>query len=832
LSPGTTSARWVASRTTSFTGDISIDTIAITQGTTVPATGAPTPRPVCSVAAIPTAFFSVSAAVPIMSCNGGAGPTTATEGTCYTTTSGTCFTDGPGNHGNSERCTIDVLRSGFLSVSGTIALETFFDYFTLGTSTTRLQTNAQINNLAITAGTAITWFSDASVTNAGFVICATANAAPTTTCSTPAISTAYFSVSAAVPVMSCTGGAGPTTATEGTCYTTTSGTCFTDGPGDHGNSERCTINVLRSGFLSVSGTIALETFFDYFTLGTSTTRLQTNAQINNLAITTGTSIAWFSDASVTNAGFTICASANAAPTPTCSTPAIATAFFSVSAAVPVMSCTGGAGPTTATEGTCYTTTSGTCFTDGPGDHGNSERCTINVLRSGFLSVSGTIALETFFDYFTLGTSTTRLQTNAQINNLAITAGTAITWFSDASVTNAGFTICASASVSPTPTCSTPAISNAFFTVSAAGPVMSCTGGAGPTSPTEGTCYTTTSGTCFTDGPGDHGNNERCTINVLRSGFLSVSGTIALETFFDYFTLGTSPTRLQTNAQINNLAVTAGTSIAWFSDASVANAGFIICASATAAPTVTCSTPAMSNAFFSVSAATPVMTCTGGAGPTSATEGTCYTTTSGTCFTDGPGNHGNNERCTINVLQNGVLTVPGTIALETFYDYFTIGTSTPRLQTNAQINNLPVTAGTSIAWVSDASVNNAGFTICGSRTTTAPSVPAMLPTTRAPNTLSPVPPIITSSPVTAGAAGGSGSSSGGTNLILYIVIIIIVAALVLVGLVLWAKKKGGGAPPEARAAFNNPMYSDASAAAAGTASDPDALYADAEDDNDG
>jgi hypothetical protein len=167
-----------------------------------------------------------------------------------------------------------------------------------------------------------------------------------------------------------------------------------------------------------------------------------------------------------------------------------------------------------------------------------------------------------------------------------------------------------------------------------------------------------------------------------------------------------------------------------------------------------------------------------------------------------------------VLQNGFLSVSGTIALETFFDYFTYGTSTTRLQTDAQINNLAVSAGTSIAWFSDASVTNPGFIICGStaRPTTAPTArPSTAPTARpstAPTarpTAAPVA-ILTAAPNNAGASSNSGGSSSGSNLLLYIVVVVLVGVLVIVGILVWAKKsKGGGAAPQDnRSAFNNPL----------------------------
>jgi hypothetical protein len=231
---------------------------------------------------------------------------------------------------------------------------------------------------------------------------------------------------------------------------------------------------------------------------------------------------------------------------------------------------------------------------------------------------------------------------------------------------------------------------------------------------------------------------------------------------------------------------------------------------TAAPTLPmCSVAAMSSsAFFSVSAAVPIQTCQSGAGPTTAAEGTCYTTTSGTCFTDGPGDHGNNERCTINVLRNAFLATVGTFDVEQNFDYFTIGTSTTRLQTSAVINSTTVMAGSTLNWRSDGSVTNSGFTICATAAPTMSPTRAPTAATAAPITSAPVLAPITSAPVDAGASGSSGGSDDGTSLILYIIIAVVATMLLVVGLVVWAKKDNSTASAAAdtrtAAAFDNPL----------------------------
>lgn len=93
---------------------------------------------------------------------------------------------------------------------------------------------------------------------------------------------------------------------------------------------------------------------------------------------------------------------------------------------------------------------------------------------------------------------------------------------------------------------------------------------------QGTCYTTTSGTCITDGPGNYSNNEFCTITVLRNGFLSVSGPLNLQINRDYFTFTGDGTRRDTFAELQGRVIGAGQNITWRSDATGVGSAFTLC----------------------------------------------------------------------------------------------------------------------------------------------------------------------------------------------------------------------------------------------------------------
>lgn len=759
LPAGTTSVTWNATKTTSFTGDISVDTIAIGQGNTLPPSPAPTATPPCA-AQVSGGFFVVSAATPTMGCTGGGGPTSEAQGTCYTTSSGTCFTDGPGNHGDNERCTIAVRRSGFLTVAGVLALEPCCDYFTISGSATRRNTVDTLNGVSIQRGQTISWRSDASVTFSGFTICATTTAPPTMGCNSLAPQ-AFFQVSQASPVMTCQGGAGPTSPAQGTCFTTSSGTCFTDGPGNHGNNERCTINVLRTGRLVVVGTLQLETCCDYFTIDGA--RLNTVSALNNRAIFSGQTIAWRSDGSVVGAGYTLCATTQGS----CAT-APSNAFFNVTAASPVQFCVGGIGPTNASQGTCYTTSSGACVTNGPGLYGNNERCTIAIRQNGFLSVVGSWSAQRA-DYFTLSGISSQLTSSTQLSNQAVSVGQTLSWYSGASGVGAAFTICGSTTAAPTPAPPPPLTSfSCGFNSPTAGVVTSSpypsdrgtrfwcnmthtglwtvdSGGGTPslnTGPSRGQAGTLSDNYAHLET--SFGNSQ--TTSTITSPIMSLPTGGALS--FYYHMYGATTGLLSVQACVQScatiwqmggqqqtaagapwrqatIALPAGTtSVRWvgikgtsftgdmsIDTISITQGSVPPSAAPTTAPTTPQCPALAAGAHFVVTAATPVYGCSGRGGPQSATQGTCFTTSSGTCFTDGPGDHGNNERCTITVQTNSVLYVSGTLDLERCCDYFTITGSSMRRNTLATLNGQSLSVGTVITWRSDSSITNAGFTLC-------------------------------------------------------------------------------------------------------------------------
>ena len=79
--------------------------------------------------------------------------------------------------------------------------------------------------------------------------------------------------------------------------------------------------------------------------------------------------------------------------------------------------------------------------------------------------------------------------------------------------------------------------------------------------------------CATDGAGEHGNDEACTVQVNQAGYLTAT-EFDTESGYDYVTIG--GTRYEGRNGPYGVAVGAGSTFQWQSDHSVTNAGWTIC----------------------------------------------------------------------------------------------------------------------------------------------------------------------------------------------------------------------------------------------------------------
>ena len=94
---------------------------------------------------------------------------------------------------------------------------------------------------------------------------------------------------------------------------------------------------------------------------------------------------------------------------------------------------------------------------------------------------------------------------------------------------------------------------------------------------------------------------------------------------------------------------------------------------------------------------------------------CQVINGGTCVTDGSGNHGNNEACTIQAMVAGTISSVGNFDVESHrscaYDYILIGTRRFCGSGRAAPTNVGVSSLETVRWRSDSSVTRAGWTLC-------------------------------------------------------------------------------------------------------------------------
>ena len=321
--------------------------------------------------------------------------------------------------------------------------------------------------------------------------------------------------------------------------------CVTDGSNNYGNSESCTVTADQA--ITVSSTyFSTETYFDRIQIGT--TRFTGSTGPSNVAIAPGQTMTWYTDSSVTNGGFVICAQGASSSGGGGVSESGAAALLTVS--------TGSAH--------CQVTSGGSCVTDGTSSYGNYEACTVTANQPVTVSATS-FSTESYFDRIQIGTS--RFSGSTGPSNVAMAAGSTMTWYADGSVTNQGFVICA------TPVGGTLGAGGASNGGSSPGSGSAT----GLLSVTSGSSYCSIdSSGCVTDGYGNHGSNEACTITANQA--ITVSSTyFNTESYYDRIQIGT--TRFSGSTGPSNVAMAAGSTMTWYADGAVNYGGFVICPSA-------------------------------------------------------------------------------------------------------------------------------------------------------------------------------------------------------------------------------------------------------------
>eukprot|EP00035_Acanthoeca_spectabilis_P019891 m.430099 g.430099 ORF g.430099 m.430099 type:complete len:979 (+) comp17115_c0_seq1:3514-6450(+) len=546
-----------------------------------------------------------------------------------------------------------------------------------------------------------------------------------------------------------------------------------------------------------------------------------------------------------------------APTPTPQCPALpASATVQTVVSSPSRGCIGGGGPSMAAHGTCYVSNGGTCITDGPGVHGNGERCVFTVLQDGYVYPSGPFLLEGEpYDYLTINGSRP-LDSESDFVGYRVSAGENITWRSDGSVTYTGFTLCVSTTTAPTP---------AVFPFSCAfnsGTSNLCgmsndnrwsvrtrnTPSFG-TGPNMGQAGTTTDRYAFVET-----STSSNYTSTLQTPWLGTIAQTAFGSFYYHmYGLGIQTLIVETCAQTvctpvltlvgeqhatsasnwtqATFVVPIGTTqVQWKAvntnpQTSLSGQGdisidTIVIAAGTAPPTpspvpLPACNPMEPAALFQVIDSAPVRTCSN---PNSAATGTCYVTNGATCFTDGPNSYSSNERCTIRVLLDTILYATDTYRLGDNDDFLTVNGT--RLASRTTFTNMSVSAGEIITWRTDTATISDGFNLCGviptpaptaaptSQPTGSPTAPTASPTmapsavptftpTASPTAVPSLTPTAAptsapAAPTNAGSAASGGSSSGGGGILLYIIIAAAVLIVLIAGIIIYKKNSGGGA----------------------------------------
>jgi len=529
------------------------------------------------------------------------------------------------------------------------------------------------------------------------------------------------------------------------CQVETGGLCVTDGVGNHGNLEACTVRATQDLY-ATSTYFSVETYWDYITI--NTTRYSGSGGFSNVFMNANDHMAWYSDTSVTYGGWTICATTEPMvapptmppppppspspppPTYTPSPPLAAGQMFII------LSSDGNASQH------CHLITESdghSCVTDGTDDHDNNEDCVVQATQDLYLTATY-FQTETNWDYISI--NTTRYSGTNGPANVMMAAGDQFSWHADYSITNGGFVLCGSTTPwslppmmppppppnpSPPPPVASPP-SPPFLPVDAGGPFWSVVTGSDY-------CQLDSVAACVTDGTGDHSNNEACTFEILRVGYVSAT-YFDVETYWDYITMPDG-TRFSGSAGPVNVLMTPGQQISWATDTSVVYGGFTICASTTQFVFPPPPPPPMP--LPPPSPAPPV--AAGQMWAVLAGSVHCEVETNGLCVTDGIGEHSNDEACTIRATQD--LYASATyFSTETYWDYITINNT--RYSGTSGPANVMMNAGDTFTWYADYSVTNGGWVICGS--TEPAALPPMTPPPPPPSP-SPPPPAYSPAPPT-------------------------------------------------------------------------------------
>lgn len=354
---------------------------------------------------------------------------------------------------------------------------------------------------------------------------------------------------------------------------------------------------------------------------------------------------------------------------------------------------------TVSSGSAYCTISadGACVTDGVGNHGSNEECTITAAAALYATATE-FSTEAYFDYIML--AGTRYSGSTGPVNIAMAVGDSMMWSADFSVSNGGFTICGTTTPSSVPPQVPPPSPPPAWTPAppiASGQLWSVISGGQ-------FCQVTQGGTCVTDGEGDHGNGEECRV-IATSSFYATATFFSTESVFDYLSLGGN--RYSGTSGPTNVAVQTGTTMHWLTDGTIVMGGFTVCGTTSpmvVPPATPPPSPSPPPPIYNPAPPTPA----GSMWAVLSGSEYCHVNITTQCVSDGDGPHSVSERCTIAATRNLYATA-SYFSTESYFDYIMIDGS--RFSGENGPTNIQMTAGQTMVWASDFSVNDGGFVIC-------------------------------------------------------------------------------------------------------------------------
>ena len=294
---------------------------------------------------------------------------------------------------------------------------------------------------------------------------------------------------------------------------------------------------------------------------------------------------------------------------------------------------------------CSISSDGLCVTDGTDDHGSNEACVVRASQALYATATF-FSTESYWDAVTIGSfaySGLAGPTNAVMNQWD-----ALRWSSDGYGNSGGWTICGSAA--PT-----------NWIVESGSQY----------------CSISSDGLCVTDGAGDYGAGEACTVRTTQALFATAT-EFTVENNWDSVSL--SGAAYSGASSPFSVPMAASDTLVWSSDSSGHGAGWTICASTT--PTL-----------WVVESGSQY----------------CHVSSDGACVTDGSGNHGNNEACVVRAM-SALYATATEFSVENYWDHVTIGGT--QYSGSYSPLSVPMAAQDTLVWSSDSSGNGAGFTICG------------------------------------------------------------------------------------------------------------------------